>query len=152
MRISIYYYDLWQHCTVLKHKKNEIKTTISNQSARTIKEFTDWNLQIGDGGIDLNENGEGNICITLDLLIQESETPLLFFLVNFVYPGLLRISWIVCDGAITIDFIKQVNDFILSLIHSEEQTNLFKFKHSLPIWWKSKNSWWVFYFRVSQRY
>ena len=62
MRISIYYYDLWQHCTVLKlQKKNEIKTTISNQSARTIKEFTDWNLQIGDGGTDLNENGEGNI-------------------------------------------------------------------------------------------
>jgi len=86
-------------------KKNEIKTTISNQSARTIKEFTDWNLQIGDGGIDLNENGEDNICITLDLLIQESETPLIF-LVNFVYPGLLRISWIVCNGAITIDSIE----------------------------------------------
>ena len=99
----------------------------------------------------MNENGEGNICITLDLLIQESETPL-NFLVNFVYPGLLRISWIVCDGTITIDSIEQVNDFILSLIHGEEQTNLFKFKYSLPIWWKWKNSRWVFYFRVSQRY
>jgi len=88
-------------------RKREIKITISNQSAKTIKEFAYWNLQIGDGHIDLNKNGEGNISIPPNLWIQESETPLLF-LMNFVYPGLLRISWIVVSLVVGLYFVVQL--------------------------------------------
>ena len=77
----------------------------------------------------MNENGEGNICILPNLLIQESEIPLLIFsefclswsiknIINYGFFG---------DEAIlyrTIDSIEQINDFILSLICGEEQIYL----------------------------
>ena len=66
-----------------------LKSVVSNESAIDIKEFANWILKIGDGNMNLNENGETNILIPTDLLIQESETPLLS-LVKFVYGGLIE--------------------------------------------------------------
>ncbi|XP_027927683.1 uncharacterized protein LOC114184576 [Vigna unguiculata] len=79
--------------------------------------------------MNLNESGEANLSIPIDLLIQESETPLLS-LVKFVYGGLIEnimTPGFFDDGAIlypTIDSVEQVNDFILSLIPGEEQVYL----------------------------
>jgi len=87
---SINYSDLWQYCIVLKLSQNmRLKTAASNASAKDIKEFADWILKIGDGNMNLNESGETNISIPIDLLIQESETHLLS-LVKFVYGGLIE--------------------------------------------------------------
>jgi len=127
---SINYSDLWQYCTVLKLSQNmRLKTAALNESAKDIKEFADWILKIGDGNMNLNESGEVNLSIPPDLLIQESETPLLS-LVKFVYGGLIEnimTPEFFDDGAIlcpTIDSVEQVNDFILSLIPGEEQVYL----------------------------
>ena len=77
----------------------------------------------------MNESGEANLSIPTDLLIQESETPLLS-LVKFVYGGLIEnimTPRFFDDGVIlcpTIDSVEQVNDIILSLIPGEEQVYL----------------------------
>ena len=87
---AINYSDLWQYCTVLRLSQNmRLKCAVSNESAIHIKEFADWILKIGDGNMNLNESGETNISIPIDLLIQESETHLLS-LVKFVYGGLIE--------------------------------------------------------------
>ena len=106
-----------------------LKSVVSNESAIDIKEFGNWILKIGDGNMNLNENGETNILIPTDLLIQESETPLLS-LVKFVYGGLIEnimTHGFFDDNAILcpiIDSVEQVNDFILSLIPGEKQIYL----------------------------
>jgi len=106
-----------------------LKSVVSNDSVIDIQEFVDWILKIGDANMNLNENGEANISIPTDLLIQESETPLLS-LVKFVYDGLIENittlgffddDTILCP---TIDSLEQVNDFILSSISGEEQSYL----------------------------
>jgi len=127
---SINYSDLWQYCTVLKLSQNmRLKSVVSNEIAIDTKEFADWILKIGDGNMNLNESGEPNISIPTDILIQESETPLLS-LVKFVYGGLIENimtpaffddDTILCP---TIDSVEQVNDFILLLILGEEQIYL----------------------------
>ena len=102
---------------------------VSNERSIHIKEFANWILKIGDGNMNFNESGETKILIPTDLLIPESETPLLS-LVKFVYGGLIENIMnpgFFDDGAIvcpTIDSVEQVNDFILSLIPGEEQIYL----------------------------
>jgi len=127
---SINYFDLWQYCTVLKLSQNmRLKSVVSNESAIDIKEFADWILKIRDRNMNLKDSGEANISIPTDLLIQESETPLLslvkFFygclIENIMTPGFFDDDVILCP---TIDSVEQVNDFILSLIPSEEQIYL----------------------------
>jgi len=114
---SINYSDLWQYCTVFGLSQNmRLKCVVSNESAIHIKEFADWILKIGDGNMNFNESGEANISIPTDLLIQESETPLVS-LVKFVYGGLIENIMnpgFFDDDAIlcpTIDSVEQVNDF-----------------------------------------
>ena len=127
---SINYSDLWQYCTVLKLSQNmRLKSVVSNESAINIKEFANWILKIGDRNMNLNESGEVNISIPINLLIQESETPLLSF-VKFVYGGLIdnimTLGFFDDDAILcpTIDSVEQVNDFILSFIPGEEQIYL----------------------------
>jgi len=127
---SINYSDLLQYCIVLKLSQNmRLKSVVSNESAINIKEFANWILKIGDRNMNLNESGEVNISIPINLLIQESETPLLSF-VKFVYGGLIdnimTLGFFDDDAILcpTIDSVEQVNDFILSLIPGEEQSYL----------------------------
>ena len=106
-----------------------LKSVVSNESAIDIREFADWILKIEDVNMNLNQSGEANISIPTNLLIQESETPLLS-LVKFVYGGLIEnimTHGFFDDNATlcpTIDSVEQVNDFILSLIPGEEQIYL----------------------------
>ena len=120
---SINYSDLLQYCIVLKLSQNmRLKSVVSNESAINIKEFANWILKIGDRNMNLNESGEVNISIPINLLIQESETPLLSF-VKFVYGGLI-------DNIMTLGFFD--DDAILCpTIDSVEQVN--DFRHPLPI-------------------
>ena len=115
---------------VLKLSKNmRLSITIDTQTANDIKEFADWILKIGDGDMDLNENGECIVEIPKQLLIANIELPLLS-LIEFVYPQFvvnMMKSGYFDDGAIlspTTDSVKEVNEFMLSLLSGEEVTYL----------------------------
>jgi len=101
----------------------------SNDNAKAIKDFADWILKIGDGHMNFNENDEGNIEIPKELLIDDNDSALQS-LVNFVYPEFLlnmRNPNFFYDGAILCpitDSVELVNEFILSLIPSEEEIYL----------------------------
>lgn len=83
-------------------------------------------MKLGDGQTNLNENGKIIIHIPEHLLIQKSNSPLLS-LVHFAYPQ--NVLNMICetlfdDAAIlcpTIEVVKEINDFILSLIDVEEK-------------------------------
>ncbi|XP_057425954.1 uncharacterized protein LOC130719345 [Lotus japonicus] len=114
--------DLWKHCKVLKLTRNmRLSTAGSPELATEIKEFADWILKIGDGDFESNERGESDIEIPEDLLIQNSENPLLD-LVDFAYPNLvhnmkteffLEERCILCP---TLECVEKVNYFMLDLL------------------------------------
>jgi len=59
IKAAINYSELWKCCQVLKLSKNmRLSTTTDTQTTNDIKEFADWILKIGDGDMDLIENGE----------------------------------------------------------------------------------------------
>ena len=106
-----------------------LSTTTNNQTTNDIKEFADWILKIGDGQMDVNENGECMVEIPEELLIINTDLPLLS-LVEFVYPqfvvNMMKPNYF-DDGAIlcpTNDSVEQVNDFMLSLLGGEKVTYL----------------------------
>ncbi|XP_057444316.1 uncharacterized protein LOC130736507 [Lotus japonicus] len=114
--------DLWKHCKVLKLTRNmRLSTAGSPELATEIKEFADWILKIGDGDFESNKRGESDIEIPEDLLIQNSENPLLD-LVDFAYPNLvhnmkteffLEERCILCP---TLECVEKVNYFMLDLL------------------------------------
>jgi len=130
IKSAINYSELWNCCKVLKLSKNmRLSTTTNNQTANDIKEFADWILKIGDEKMDVNENGECVVEIPKELLIINTDLPLLS-LVEFVYPqfvvNMIKPNYF-DDGAIlcpTNDSVEQVNDFMLSLLGGEEVTYL----------------------------
>ena len=75
--------------------------------------------------MDLNENGESMVEIPQELLILNTDSPLMA-LVHFVYPDFvsnMRNPSYFDDGAIlcpTNDCVEEVNDFMLSLLSGEE--------------------------------
>ena len=88
IKVAINYSELWKCCQVLKLLKNmRLSTATDTQTTNDIKEFADWILKIGDGDVDLNENGECMVEIPKQLLIENTELPLMS-LVEFVYPQL----------------------------------------------------------------
>ncbi|XP_057444595.1 uncharacterized protein LOC130736832 [Lotus japonicus] len=114
--------DLWKYCKFLKLTKNmRLRTTGSPELATEINEFADWILKIGDGDFESNERGESDIEIPEDLLIQDSENPLLD-LVDFAYPNLVQNMktekffeerCILCP---TLECVEKVNYFMLDLL------------------------------------
>ncbi|XP_027905618.1 ATP-dependent DNA helicase PIF1-like [Vigna unguiculata] len=130
IKSAINYSELWNCCKVLKLSKNmRLSTTTNNQTTNDIKEFADWILKIGDGQMDANENGECMVEIPEELLIINTDLPLLS-LVEFVYPqfvvNMTKPNYF-DNGAIlcpTNDFVEHVNDFMLSLLGGEEVTYL----------------------------
>ena len=88
IKVAINYSELWKCCQVLKLLKNmRLSTATDTQTTNDIKEFADWILKIGDGDVDLNENGECMVEIPKQLLIENTELPLMS-LAEFVYPQL----------------------------------------------------------------
>ena len=54
-----------------------LTTANTNHTTNEIKEFADWILQIGNGDMDSDDKGEGDIEIPIDLLVSDNEKPLL---------------------------------------------------------------------------
>ena len=86
-------------------------------------------MKIGDGEMDLNENGESMVEIAQQLLILNTDSPLMS-LVQFVYLDFvlhMRNLGYFDDGTILCpanDYVEEVNDFMLSLLSGEEITYL----------------------------
>ncbi|XP_057432730.1 uncharacterized protein LOC130725528 [Lotus japonicus] len=80
---------LWKHCKVMKLTTNmRLQQAGSSSSSLDIKEFADWLLQVGDGTIKPINEDDSIIEIPSDLLVRESDNPLLE-LVNFAYPNVV---------------------------------------------------------------
>lgn len=80
---------IWKYCKVLRLTKNmRLPVAGSIEQANDIKQFVDWMLRIGNGSEESNENGESELEIPNDLLINDTENPLKS-LVEFTYPNIL---------------------------------------------------------------
>ncbi|XP_057426517.1 uncharacterized protein LOC130719943 [Lotus japonicus] len=102
-----------------------LQQTGSSSLSLEIKEFADWLLQVGHGTVIPIDEDDFIIEIPSDLLVRESDNPLLE-LVNFAYPN-------VVDNlenhayfeqrallAPTLESVKEVNNFMMSMIPVEE--------------------------------
>jgi ATP-dependent DNA helicase PIF1 len=121
---------LWKHCKVLKITKNmRLKSDVTDKSQIELKEFADCILKIGDGLINLDENGEAQVKIPEEMCILEVDNPLLL-LVNFVYPNVVvdfqKTNFFEDQTilALTLDVVEQVNDFDLCVIPGESKEYL----------------------------
>lgn len=117
---------IWKHCKVLKLTTNmRLGSAASCEEASKIKSFADWIIGIGNGDHKSND-GESEIQIPKDLLIQDSEKPF-HSLVDFTYPSILenmKDYKFFEERAIlapTLDAIEHVNDFVLSMMPRDEK-------------------------------
>ncbi|XP_045831092.1 uncharacterized protein LOC123922418 [Trifolium pratense] len=127
VRATISSSKLWKHCKVLKLTKNmRLKGDCTDNSETELREFADWMLKIGDGLLDGDENGEAEIQIPEELCVLNNDKPLLS-LVDFVYPNIVNDigkNNFFQDEAIlapTLEIVKEVNDFVLSMIPGESK-------------------------------
>ncbi|GAU32683.1 hypothetical protein TSUD_145570 [Trifolium subterraneum] len=94
-----------------------------------IKNFADWILAIGNGETGPDENGQYDIDIPQDLLIQDCSDPLMS-LVNFTYPDILsnmkNPSFFQDRGILapTLESVEHVNDYLMSIIPGTEKEYL----------------------------
>ena len=122
---------LWQHCKVLTLTRNmRIQQGNSDNDRREAKEFSEWVLSIGDGTIGDDNDGEANVRIPDDLLVQDYELDPIAAIVNSIYPSILE-NWDSSNYfqerailAPTHEEVDRINDFILSLIPGDEKDYL----------------------------
>ncbi|XP_045800265.1 uncharacterized protein LOC123894338 [Trifolium pratense] len=130
VRATISSSKLWKHCKVLKLTKNmRLKGDFTDNSESDLKEFAEWILKIGDGLLNGDENGEAEIQVPEELCVVQADKPLMD-LVDFVYPNIVNDigkNNFFKDEAIlapTLEIVKEVNDFVLSMIPGESQDYL----------------------------
>ncbi|KAL0696085.1 hypothetical protein Bca4012_063265 [Brassica carinata] len=64
---------LWEHCKVLKLTKNmRLLPGLTDDAAKELQSFSQWILDVGDGKINLPNDGQVEIDIPSDLLIKNS--------------------------------------------------------------------------------
>ncbi|KEH17658.1 PIF1-like helicase [Medicago truncatula] len=121
---------IWPYCNVLRLTVNMILGASSGPAEQEeTANFGKWILSIGDGNDASNENGEMKVEIPEDLLISDT-TNSLMSLIDFVYPDL---NDIIGDPlffqekgilAPTLDSVEHVNEYMMSVIPSEEKEYL----------------------------
>ncbi|KAK9076629.1 hypothetical protein SSX86_004963 [Deinandra increscens subsp. villosa] len=118
---------IWDDCKVLKLTKNMRLTQGSLPSdAESIREFSEWLLQLGEGRLGGPNDGRAVITIPDDILIQDSADPLQD-LIDFAYPSILQnfndpTYW--KERAVpapTNEVVHDINDRLLSIIPGEEK-------------------------------
>ncbi|KAL1349215.1 hypothetical protein AAHE18_07G142100 [Arachis hypogaea] len=122
--------NLWQSYQVLQLTENmRLSRGSRDIHGVQLKEFATWLLQVGDGLIGDNADGESVIRIPDNLLLNV-EYPCLHDLVLFVYPDILLYSSSVdyFKGrsilAPTLDVVNEVNNHVMSLIPGNERVYL----------------------------
>ncbi|XP_035844150.1 ATP-dependent DNA helicase pif1-like [Helianthus annuus] len=81
---------IWSKCKLLRLTKN-MRLTIGAESSdmESIREFAKWLLDIGEGKLGDDNDGEAIIQIPDDLLITDNSDPIQS-LINFVYPSIME--------------------------------------------------------------
>ncbi|KAL7132310.1 hypothetical protein ABFS83_12G064800 [Erythranthe nasuta] len=122
---------LWNFCRVMKLTKNmRLQSCSSPSNVDEIKEFGDWILNVGNGDVGEDNDGEASIEIPDDMLIGDSEDPFRDLL-EFVYPDLLSNMYdrdYFQERAIlapTNECVESVNDHLMSLLPGEEKSTEF---------------------------
>ncbi|XP_012829805.1 PREDICTED: uncharacterized protein LOC105950963 [Erythranthe guttata] len=123
-------HPLWKDCKVLKlHMNMRLQSSSNPFELEEINEFADWILSIGNGDAGEQNDCEASVEIPEDMLIPDSEDPLLELL-KFVYPDLLsNISnpdYFQGSAmlALTNDCVEFFNNYLCSLLPSEEKLYL----------------------------
>ncbi|XP_057252064.1 uncharacterized protein LOC125494157 [Beta vulgaris subsp. vulgaris] len=121
---------LWDFCQVLRLTKNmRLTTGSSNSNVDEIREFSDWILNVGDGKVgDLND-GEADIEIPHEMLVDGGDDPIAA-IVESTYPDIKDHIWepsYFQERAIlapTNEIAETVNDHVLSQLPGEERAYL----------------------------
>ncbi|KAL6499116.1 hypothetical protein OROHE_026270 [Orobanche hederae] len=121
--ISSFY--LWDECHVLKLTKNmRLEVGASPCDANEIKKFADWILQIGDGIVGNEIEGEARVNLSDYILIRGADDPI-SAVVESMYPSSLHsVPDPQCfqDRAIlapTNNIIEKINDHVMSKMSGE---------------------------------
>ncbi|XP_076881484.1 uncharacterized protein LOC143529608 [Bidens hawaiensis] len=81
---------LWGICKLIKLTKNMRLTVGSDKfKIQETTEFANWLLDLGEGKLDGQNDGDATFDIPDDLLIKDTSDPI-SQLINFVYPCILR--------------------------------------------------------------
>ena len=122
--------QLWRWCKALKLTKNmRLEGSSNSGETESLRDFAQWILNIGDGRIREQIDGEASVEIAVDLLVKTS-SDYLADIVEATYPDLLQnmqeFSFFQ-DRAIlapTLVLVERVNDFVMTLIPGEEKEYL----------------------------
>ncbi|KAL2947267.1 hypothetical protein AAZX31_20G062100 [Glycine max] len=121
---------LWSHCHVLKLTKNlRLQSNSDTTHATEVTNFAKWILQIGDGTLGQANDGYGTIEIPKELFILNYTDPI-DAIVQSTYPNIrqhYKDSKFLQPRAIlasTNEIVDHINDYVLSLIPSEEREYL----------------------------
>ncbi|KAL2963345.1 hypothetical protein AAZX31_17G196200 [Glycine max] len=118
---------IWDHCQILKLTKNmHLQTNAAGTNSDDLKQFSDWLLDIGDGKLGETNDGYGKISIPDEFLIKDFNDPIQA-IVETTYPNFLQ-NYGNRDFlqkrailASTKDVVDSINDYVMSLIPSEEK-------------------------------
>ncbi|XP_021991984.1 ATP-dependent DNA helicase pif1-like [Helianthus annuus] len=121
---------IWSECKVLKLTKN-MRLTVGAQTSNveSIEKFARWLLDIGEGNLGSENDGEALIEIPDDLAITDLDD-LIQSLIDFVYPSILenyKKSGFFSERAILApknEVVHEINDRLLSLFPGEEKEYL----------------------------
>ena len=81
---------LWRFCTVLRLTKNMGLTIVSDPAEiKSIKEFSEWILKLGDGKLSEPNDGEAVINTPSDMLLMDNLNPIVS-IINTIYPSLIQ--------------------------------------------------------------
>ncbi|XP_074321404.1 receptor-like protein EIX1 [Silene latifolia] len=121
---------LWSFCKVLRLTKNmRLQVGSSTDNVEELRKFSEWLLEIGDGIAGGENDGEVDLELPADLLIQDVTNPIKT-LVDVTYPDLLAQLWnpeYLQQRAIlapTHEIVESVNEYVLSLIEKDERIYL----------------------------
>ncbi|XP_071712983.1 uncharacterized protein [Rutidosis leptorrhynchoides] len=85
---SLHSSELWRECKVLKLTKNmRLLNCVSHSDLMEVREFAQWILDIGEGKINLPNDGEADVQFPEEVLIRSNYDPI-ESIVNSLYPSL----------------------------------------------------------------
>ncbi|XP_021999308.1 uncharacterized protein LOC110896161 [Helianthus annuus] len=121
---------IWSKCKLLKLTKNmRLTVGAQNSNMESIKKFAKWLLDIGEGKVGGDNDGDALIEIPEDLLINDVSDPIQS-LIDFVYPSLMeqfKNPGFFSERAILApknEVVHDINDRLLALFPGEEKEYL----------------------------
>lgn len=121
---------LWQNCNVLRLTANmRLSVNGGTGDVEAIRQFADWILKIGDGRIGESDDGQADVEIPQDIVMQNSSDHI-GDIVSVIYPDLLqnmsRLEFFEHRAILapTLEVVDRVNDYVMSLIPGDEKEYL----------------------------